>query len=111
MVQTVEVIRTGNRYFLIQDRDTQTTVSLAEYIERKTGGKPPKAAPKFLTPKQLQSVILQMLTAFETFTIKKKLVHGSLDVHSVFVEESSRPDELRTLIDPSEFYGLKRLLK
>ena len=111
MLQTVEVIRCGKQYILIQDRDSETIVPLAEYILRKTGGKPPKTAPKFLTPEQLHSIIQQLVSAFEEFTVTRKLVHGSIDLHSVLISESPDSSTLRALVDPSEFEGLTRLLK
>ena len=32
-------------------------------------------------------MIMQVVSAFECFSVGKQLVHGSLDLHSVFVTE------------------------
>ena len=52
-----------------------------------------------------------MVSAFEDFTITKKLVHGNINLHTVFIKESPESGLLSALVDPSEFDGLTRLLK
>lgn len=69
MLRTLEVIRNKQQYILIQERDPKT-VSLAEYIQKRVSGVDPKKQTKFLSPLQLHQIIVQVVTAFEAFSVK-----------------------------------------
>lgn len=66
----MEVIRNKQQYILIQERNAETTVSLAEYIQQHADSKSPKTAAKFMSSRQLQQIIVQVITAFEDFSVK-----------------------------------------
>ena len=70
LIRTLEVIRNKQQYILIQERNSETTMSLAEYIARQAEGKPPKSATKLIGPRQLQQIIVQLVAAFEDFSVK-----------------------------------------
>ena len=42
ILQTLEVVRAKDQYILVQERDPNTTVSLAEYIHKRATAKDPK---------------------------------------------------------------------
>ena len=86
------------------------TVSLAEYIHKRVNGVDPKKQTKFLSPLQLHQIIGQIVTAFEAFSVKQKLVHNALDLHSIYISETAGED-LRVWVDMSEFDGITKLLK
>ena len=64
ILPTIEVVRAKDVYILIQERDPNTTVSLAEFIKERVTETDPKKQKKFFTLIQLQQMIMQIVNAF-----------------------------------------------
>ena len=64
-----------------------------------------------MTPRTLQHVILQLVSAFDDFSNKNKLLHGNFDQHSVYIKETPSSEFPKVTVDLTESEGIMRLLK
>ena len=76
------MIKTSSSYWLIQDYDSDSTLTLAAFLQASRDG----GSELVFTYEDMRSLCKQLVGAMQALHVQSKFVHGNLDSQAVYID-------------------------